>query len=146
MKNTVNGKLDSLCFFLVPNTDAKHFYHFHVVFAKTSPHVLVPELFALHLGLHFVKTYKHIHQSSITVISHRWTRIPISDKPHPHAFSRDGVDVVQVEAVVKKVTTDAFSATLVSGLKDLLVLKTTGSAFENFIRDEVRPHKPLVLT
>ncbi|KAG0145366.1 hypothetical protein CROQUDRAFT_63994 [Cronartium quercuum f. sp. fusiforme G11] len=106
------------------------------VFAKTSPHVLVPELFALHLGLHFVATYKHITQASITVISHRWTRIPISNKPHPHAFSRDGNDVVQIEAVVRKVKEDSFSATLVSGLKDLLVLKTKGSGFENFIRDD----------
>lgn len=106
------------------------------VFAKTSPYVLIPELFALHLGLHFISTYKHINQSNINIISHRWTRIPISEKPHPHAFSRDGNDVIQVEAVVRKSTSDTLAATIRSGMKDLLVLKTTGSSFENFIRDE----------
>ncbi|KAH9821180.1 hypothetical protein DFH28DRAFT_951732 [Melampsora americana] len=106
------------------------------VFAKTSPYVMTPELFALHLGIHFVSTYKHINQSNVKIISHRWTRIPISEKPHPHAFSRDGNDVIQVEAVIRKPTSDTLSATLRSGIKDLLVLKTTGSSFENFIRDE----------
>lgn len=113
------------------------------VFAKTSPYVMTPELFALHLGLHFLSTYKHINQCNVNIISHRWTRIPISEKPHPHAFSRDGNDVIQVEAVVRKSTSDVLSATIRSGMKDLLVLKTTGSSFENFIRDEVSSTNPV---
>ncbi|WAR59845.1 hypothetical protein PtB15_11B486 [Puccinia triticina] len=107
------------------------------VFAKNSPHVLTPELFSLHLGLHFVSEYEHIEKAIVTVISHRWSRIPLDQKPHPHAFTRDGNDVERIEATVTKGhTSGSTSIELITGLQDLLVLKTTGSAFENFIRDK----------
>jgi urate oxidase len=48
------------------------------VYAKTSPHVLDPPAFALHLGLHFVHKYAHIHKAFIDIISLRWSRIPVS--------------------------------------------------------------------
>lgn len=106
------------------------------VFAKTSPHVLTPELFSLHLGLHFVSEYKHIEKAIVSVISHRWSRISLDQKPHPHAFSRDGNDVARIEAIITKGKDGNTSAELTTGLQDLLVLKTTGSAFESFIRDK----------
>ncbi|KAA1068407.1 hypothetical protein PGT21_026116 [Puccinia graminis f. sp. tritici] len=106
------------------------------VFAKTSPHVLTPELFSLHLGTHFVSEYEHIGKAIVTVISHRWSRIPLDQKPHPHAFTRDGNDVTRIEAIITKSNSGSTSAELSTGLQDLLVLKTTGSAFENFIRDK----------
>jgi len=107
------------------------------VFAKTSPHVLTPELFSLHLGMHFVSEYKHIDKAIVTVMSHRWTRIPLGEKPHGRAFQRDGNDVVRVEAVVTQDQKDGSTAAeLSTGLQDLLVLKTAGSAFEGFIRDK----------
>ncbi|KAH9461079.1 hypothetical protein MJO28_009772 [Puccinia striiformis f. sp. tritici] len=106
------------------------------VFAKTSPHVLTPELFSIHLGLHFVSEYEHIDKAIVTIISHRWSRIPLDQKPHPHAFTRDGNDVTRVEAIVTQSNTGSTSAELITGLQDLLVLKTTGSSFENFIRDK----------
>lgn len=108
------------------------------VFAKTSPHVLIPELFSLHLGLHFVSEYKHIDKAIVTVISHRWSRIPLDQKPHARAFHRDGNDVFRVEAIISQDHQHGItSAELTTGLQDLLVLKTSGSAFEGFIRDKV---------
>ncbi|KAH9450790.1 hypothetical protein MJO28_009761 [Puccinia striiformis f. sp. tritici] len=106
------------------------------VFAKTSPHVLTPELFSIHLGLHFVSEYEHIDKAIVTIISHRWSRIPLDQKPHPHAFTRDGNDVTRVEAIVTQSNTGSTSVELITGLQDLLVLKTTGSSFENFVRDK----------
>ncbi|CAH7676351.1 hypothetical protein BY996DRAFT_4586091 [Phakopsora pachyrhizi] len=105
------------------------------VFAKKSPHVLVPQLFAIQLAQHFIKEYDHIHRSTIKIVSHRWSRIPIDSKPHPHSFIRDGNDTLQIEAVASLVN-GSTSVKLVSGFKDLLVLKSTGSGFENFIRDK----------
>lgn len=65
----------------------------------------------------------------------RWERIAIDGKAHGHAFWRDGEEkrVVKTEIVKKG---EGLEATVKAGLLDLLVIKTTGSAFENFVRDE----------
>uniref|UniRef100_A0A5K1K4U8 Uricase n=1 Tax=Ganoderma boninense TaxID=34458 RepID=A0A5K1K4U8_9APHY len=111
--------------------------------AKTSPHVLVPERFALHLGTHLVSKYAHLKKAFITVEQLRWQRIPISQgsgqtpKEHSHAFYRDGDEKRTVEVEVDaSAGKDKLVARVTSGLKDLLVIKTTGSGFESFFRDE----------
>ncbi|KAG8961551.1 hypothetical protein FRC03_005272 [Tulasnella sp. 419] len=109
------------------------------ILAKTSPHILSPALFALHLGLHFVNKYNHISKSIITIEQLKWTRIPVGPnaEPHKHSFVRDGdekrIIKVEVDATAGK---DKVKGSVVGGLKDLLVLKSSGSAFENFLRDE----------
>jgi hypothetical protein len=35
--------------------------------AKISPHILIPERFALHLGVYFVSKYAHINKAFITI-------------------------------------------------------------------------------
>ncbi|KDQ58927.1 hypothetical protein JAAARDRAFT_33647 [Jaapia argillacea MUCL 33604] len=105
--------------------------------AKTSPYILQPERFAIHLGTHLVSKYAHLHKAFITVESLRWSRILVGDKPHTHSFTRDGDDKrivnVEVDATAGK---DKLVAKVESGLKDLLVLKTSGSGFTNFVKDE----------
>jgi len=110
-------------------------------FAKTSPHILNPEKFALHLGTFFVSKYAHIHKAFITVEKLRWTRISVGadgqQEAHPHSFYRDGDDKrftkVEVDASAGK---DKLVGKVTSGIADLLVLKTSGSTFENFVKDE----------
>ncbi|KAJ3505868.1 hypothetical protein NMY22_g17431 [Coprinellus aureogranulatus] len=105
--------------------------------AKTSPHILSPEKFALHIGTFFVSKYAHIHKVHVTVNQLRWSRITVDGKEHRHSFYRDGEDKRVVKAVVDATQgKHAITASLTSGLTDLLVLKSTGSAFENFYRDE----------
>ncbi|WWD19669.1 urate oxidase [Kwoniella shandongensis] len=107
------------------------------VFAKTSPHVLDPPMFALHLGLHFVNKYDHIKKSFIDIISLKWSRISVDGQPHKWSFVRDGDEKGLVELAVDATKgVDAVTADLKVGLKDLLVLKTGGSSFEKFHRDE----------
>jgi len=120
--------------------------------AKVSPHVLIPERFAVHLGTHLLSRYAHMKKAFITVEQLRWTRIPVNNvgvnleghvphgidaKGHSHAFYRDGNDKrvvdVEVDATAGK---DQMVGRLTAGVKDLLVLKSTGSAFTSFIRDE----------
>ncbi|KAJ7064554.1 uricase [Mycena amicta] len=105
--------------------------------AKISPHILIPERFALHLGTHIVSKYAHIHKAYVTVEQLRWSRIPIDGKEHPHSFIRDGEEkrVVKVE-VDASAGKDKILGTVSAGLSDLLVLKTTESAFTNFVRDK----------
>ncbi|CAK5269050.1 unnamed protein product [Mycena citricolor] len=105
--------------------------------AKVSPHVLNPERFALHLGTHLVSKYAHIHKAFVSVEQLRWSRIPVDGQAHPHSFLRDGDEkrIVKVEVDASK-GKDKLVATVQSGITDLLVLKTTESAFTNFVRDE----------
>ncbi|KJA25137.1 hypothetical protein HYPSUDRAFT_38099 [Hypholoma sublateritium FD-334 SS-4] len=109
--------------------------------AKISPHILNAEKFALHLGTFFVSKYAHISKAFVTVEQLRWTRIQVPDNgklvEHPHAFFRDGDDkrIVKVE-VDGTAGKDKLVGKVVAGISDLLVLKSTGSAFENFFRDE----------
>ncbi|KAH8929218.1 uricase [Atractiella rhizophila] len=105
--------------------------------AKTSPYVLEPEKFALELGIHFVSTYKHIHKAWIDVQQLRWSRLSIDGQEHNHSFTRDGEDKRIVSVVVDDADgKQSLRAQVKGGITDLLVLKSTGSSFENFVRDE----------
>ncbi|KZS92566.1 uricase [Sistotremastrum niveocremeum HHB9708] len=105
--------------------------------AKTSIHVLHPELFAIEIATYFVTKYPHIHKAFVDIEKLKWSRIVVDGKPHPHSFTRDGDEkvIVNVEVDATK-GKDALVATVKSGIKELLVLKSTGSAFENFLKDE----------
>lgn len=105
----------------------------NTIYIKAKEHpVTPPELFAGILGTHFIETYKHIHAAHVKVITHRWTRIAIDGKPHPHSFLRDGAETRNVDAVVR----DGKGIEIRSGIVGLHVLKSTASQFHSFIRDE----------
>jgi len=105
--------------------------------AKISPHILSAERFGLHLATHFVSKYAHIRKALVTIEQLRWSRITVDGKPHGHSFVRDGdekrVAKVEVDGSRGK---DQLVGNVSAGINDLLVLKSTGSAFEGFIRDE----------
>lgn len=71
--------------------------------AKTSPHILCPERFALHIGTHIVSKYTHINRAFVTIEKLRWSRIALSANGdiHPHSFVRDGDDKQTVEVEVR---------------------------------------------
>ncbi|KAM0323283.1 hypothetical protein ACHAQA_008874 [Verticillium albo-atrum] len=104
----------------------------NTIYIKAKEHpVNPPELYASILGTHFLDTYAHISVANIKVTVHRWTRLDVDGKPHPHSFFRDGEETRTVEA---RVTRDGVALT--SGIQKLTVLKSTGSAFHSFVRDE----------
>lgn len=95
-------------------------------FAKESP-VGEIEDFALRLGRHFVGSFEHISGARVLIDEHGWNRI----SGHDHAFSQAGS-----EKRTTAVTIQDGQAWVVSGLDDLVVLKSTGSEFHGFPRDE----------
>lgn len=95
-------------------------------FAKESP-VGEIEDFALRLGRHFVGSFEHISGARIMIDEHGWNRI----SGHDHAFSQAGS-----EKRTTAVTIQDDRAWVVSGLDDLVVLKSTGSEFHGFPRDK----------
>jgi urate oxidase len=101
------------------------------ILAKQNP-ISPPESFAAVIGTHFIETYPHIHAAHVKIIQHRWTRMTIDGKPHPHSFFRDGEEI----RVVESKTTEGKGISIRSKIEKLLVLKSTGSAFHGFHRDE----------
>ena len=109
------------------------------IFTQNSAHVLQPETFALEIGMHFVTRYAHIKKAHVDLTQHRWTRIRPSSTgtAHGHSFRRDGDDKRTVSAMVDaSLGLDRVKADLKAGLKDVFVLKSTGSSFDGFIQDE----------
>lgn len=113
------------------------------IMAKQHP-VNPPELFAAMLSNHFVTTYPHITTANVKVVQHRWARISVDSKPHPHSFSRDSNETRHAEATCSKSSssTNEVSISIKSSIVDLLVLKSTGSAFHGFIQDSYTILKP----
>jgi urate oxidase len=90
------------------------------------------EAFALRLADHFAAK-PAVSRVRISAVEQRWDRIAVGGRPHPHAFVQPGGE--QWTAVV---TRDANApARVASGVANLVVLKTTDSAFSGFPRDEL---------
>jgi len=106
------------------------------VLAKSSKVVDTLELFAAELANHFVNTYAWVEGAHVSIIRHRWARMIIDGKPHTHSFWRDGDETRQTDIFVKRGSNGRRSIELKSAIAGLLVLKTTGSSFEDFVRDE----------
>lgn len=126
--------------------------------AKKTPgeQVLVPETFALVVMSHFLTTYDHVESVEVDIVMPKWSRIALaapasssgqtsslapesrsSQQQHPHSFVRDGNEKRIVRA---KAVRDAQGKPVVEllegGMTDLVVLKSSGSAFYGFWRDE----------
>jgi urate oxidase len=99
-------------------------------FAKEAPVGEIEE-FALRLARHFVATYEPISRARVQIESAGWARIEVAGAPHPHAFRRDGTEMRTATAICDAVQGEW----VLSGLTDLVVLKTTGSEFHGFIED-----------
>jgi urate oxidase len=56
----------------------------------------------------------------------------VNGEPHKHSFLRDGEDVRVCQSYFQRTQ----GLTITSGLENLLVLKSTGSAFHGFIKDK----------
>jgi urate oxidase len=88
------------------------------------------ETFALRLADHFMEKPAVSHVR-ISAIEQPWGRLSSGGRPHPHAFVQAGG-----EQWTTVVTRDQHGTEIVSGLANLVVLKTTDSAFSGFPRDE----------
>jgi urate oxidase len=88
------------------------------------------EEFALRLGRHFVSAFAPIERARVHVAAAGWTPIDVDGAPHPHSFRRGASELRTATAVCEP---DA--QWVLSGIEDLLVLKTSGSEFKGFIED-----------
>lgn len=90
------------------------------------------EDFALLLARHFVSTQPTIHHARVAIEEYSW------DRAGDHSFVRNGTEV---RTCVVHHDRDG-RTTVVSGLKDLVVLNSTGSEFHGYIVDEYTTLQP----
>jgi urate oxidase len=94
------------------------------------------EEFARRLGQHFTGIAS-VDRAQVRVEAYGWRRIDADRTPHPHSFQRlAGIRVASVQ-----VRADG-SSEVVAGIDDLIVLKSTGSEFHGFLRDEYTTLEP----
>ncbi len=100
------------------------------VFAKEKLGAETEE-FGVALAEHFTQTYAHISRVEIGLAEHCWDRIAIRGKAHPHSFTEKGNARPTVNVVSTREGTS-----VESGIEELFVLKSTASAFEDFLKDK----------
>lgn len=102
----------------------------NTVFAFARDGVGAPEEFLLRLGRHFTGEFAWVTGGRWEAEQYPWSRVPVDGEGHDHSFVRGGTEVRT--AVVTFVGAEA---TVIAGLRDLAVLKSTGSEFRGFVRD-----------
>ena len=90
-----------------------------------------PEAFGLALGRHFIDRNPKLNRVNIDLIDHGWDRITIGDRENGSAFVRRGP-----ELRTARIVADRSGTTITAGITDLLIMKTSKSAFAGFPRDE----------
>ncbi|KAJ5242850.1 uncharacterized protein N7469_001177 [Penicillium citrinum] len=76
--------------------------------------------------------YSHIHAAHVNIVTHRWVRMNVDGKPHPHSFVKESGETRNTQVDVH----EGKGIDIKSSIKDLTVLKSTGSQFHGFLRDE----------
>lgn len=90
-----------------------------------------PEAFGILLGRHFIERNPKLARVSVDLIDHAWGRITAGDREYGQAFVRRGPDTRTA-----RVVTDRDSPSITAGVADLVIMKTSHSAFEGYPRDE----------
>ena len=85
------------------------------------------ERFALALAQHFLRRYEQVESASVEITAKDWQRM----NGHPHSF-RAGTDARDWTQIVCTRT----SQELQSGIRSLLILKSAGSGWEGYPKDE----------
>jgi urate oxidase len=100
----------------------------NTVYALAKDHLVADiESFGLALVNRFLEAGPSVTRPRVRIVEFPWARIG----SNPHAFQRDAGG-----SRVATVVGTAGGATFEAGIEDLLLLKTTGSGWEGFLREE----------
>jgi urate oxidase len=92
------------------------------------------EQYALALARHFVDDIEPVDCARVEVEQFAWERATVDGAEHEHTWVRRGPEV-RTAAVTVAGTGDAQGTWVVGGVKDLMILKSTGSEFHSFLQD-----------
>src|ERR1700730_8465009 len=88
------------------------------------------ERFGLALAKHF-RGFAQVRQVSVEILEREWQRLEINGKPHAHSFKSGGDARMFV-----RVVSNREAESVQSGIRDLIILKSTASGFACYPRDE----------
>lgn len=89
------------------------------------------EAFGIQLANFFFSRNPQISKVEIELVEHGWQRMSFDGEAHTHAFT--GGSTEKRRAIINQT---AEGVQVSAGFQDLLLLKTTDSAFEKYIKDE----------
>ena len=95
------------------------------------------EEYGLELARHFVRDVEPVRAARIEIDEFAWQRVVIDAVEHDHTWTRKGQEVRTAA-----VTVDGDGEWVVGGLKDLVILKSTGSEFSGFLTDRYTVLEP----
>ncbi|MFG2088472.1 MULTISPECIES: factor-independent urate hydroxylase [unclassified Spirillospora] len=107
----------------------------NTVFSFAKRGIGAIEEFGLTLADHFVAQVPAADGARIEIEEYAWDRIPAGSGGHDHSFVRRGGET-RTTVVTVAGQGAARRAWVVSGLRDLVIAKTTGSEFSGFLKDE----------
>ena len=90
------------------------------------------EPFAIALCEHYLKKYSHVTSVNVETLERVWERQIVDGKPSGTNFVSTGKGIPWTRTVA---TRDSIETT--SGVRELVILKTSGSAWEDFLRDDL---------
>ncbi|MGO4472335.1 factor-independent urate hydroxylase [Arthrobacter sp. M-10] len=102
----------------------------NTIYAFARDGIGSPEAFLLRLSEHFTSGFEWVTGGRWEAEAYTWERIQAHGSEHDHSFVRKGQEVRTAVVVREGNTTH-----VISGLKDLTVLKTTQSGFVGYPRD-----------
>ncbi|CAI3797095.1 factor-independent urate hydroxylase [Pseudarthrobacter sp. MM222] len=103
----------------------------NTIYAFAREGIGSPETFLLRLGEHFTSSFDWVTGGRWEAESYSWDRILAHGSEHDHSFVRNGQEV-RTAVVVRS----GGATHVISGLKDLTVLKTTQSGFMGYPKDK----------
>jgi len=95
------------------------------------------ERYAHALASHFVRDVEPVDQARVELEEFAWERVSVGGAEHDFSWVRSGQEVRTVA-----VTVEDGGLWITGGLKDLVVLKSSGSEFHGFLEDEYTVLEP----
>ncbi len=90
-----------------------------------------PEAFGTLLGRHFISRNPKLTRVVVDLVDHGWSHLADGPREHGQAFVRCGPDTRTAQVV-----TDHRGVSVTAGIADLIIMKTSRSAFAGYPRDE----------
>jgi urate oxidase len=105
----------------------------NTVYALAAGHPIDdPETFGLTLARHFLGRNPRLQQVRLDLTEHAWGRISVDGRDQGEAFVKQGPDTRTAA-----ITADRQQTVVEAGVADLVILKSSHSAFSGFLRDEL---------
>jgi urate oxidase len=99
------------------------------------------EAYGLALARHFVDDVPPVEAARVEIEEYAWQRVSVDGREHDHTWVRSGQEVRTASVTVEGA--GAAQCTWVTGgLKDLVILKSTGSEFHGFLHDRYTVLRP----